>query len=153
MSQVTPFSLPDLPGPESWSVNEPVKTFDAFFEPLGELLGHDRLGYRNHCLRVFLNVRALAPTLDLTPVIPALVFHDIALWTHRTVDYLEPSAQVAQQYLARIDREDWIEPISAMILWHHKQRAYQGRHAEYVNPVRRGDMGDFTFGLQGGGSA
>ena len=37
-----------------------------------------------------------------------------------------------------------------MILWHHKQRPYVGPHAELVEPLRRADMGDFSFGLQGG---
>jgi hypothetical protein len=78
------------------------------------------------------------------------VFHDIALWTHATVDYLEPSAAVARDYLLRVGREDWLEPVEAMILWHHKQRIYRGSHAEYVEPVRRGDMGDFSFEMQGG---
>ena len=97
-----------------------------------------------------INVRALTdPALDLAPVVPALAFHDIALWTHRTVDYLEPSAEVARAHLERIDRPDWQGPVEAMILWHHKQRRYSGPHVEYVEPVRRGDMGDFTFGLQG----
>jgi len=148
-SHPAPIPLPELPGPQLWSVDEPEQAFDAYFEPLGDLLGRDRVGYRNHCQRVYINVRALAPTLELTPVIPALVFHDLAMWTHRTIDYLEPSAQLAREYLTAIDRADWIEPVTAMILWHHKQRAYRGPHAEYVEPVRRGDMGDFTFGLQG----
>lgn len=147
----SPTELPDLPGPADWSVAAPERAFEVYFEPLRELLDRDWLGYRNHCLRVFINVQALAPAdLDLAPVIPAVVFHDIAMWTHRTVDYLEPSAELACEHLTAIDRSAWIEPVRAMILWHHKQRAYTGPHAEYADPLRRADMGDFTFGLQGG---
>ena len=142
--------LPVLQGPDAWNVDDFEGAFDAYFGPLAPTLGADHVGYRNHCLRVFLNVKALAPALDLRPVVPALVFHDIALWTHRTVDYLEPSAAVAREHLERIGAHDWIAPVEAMILWHHKQRAYHGPHEEFVEPVRRGDMGDFTFGLQGG---
>ena len=41
------------------------------------------------------------------------------------------------------------EPVEAMIAWHHKQTPFRGDHAEYVEPLRRADMADFTFGLQG----
>ena len=142
--------LPDLPQPASWEGLEPERALDVYFEALFGLLGQDFEGYRNHCQRVLINVRALAPDLDTKPVVPALVFHDIALWTHGTVDYLEPSAVLAREHLEGVDRESWIGPVEAMILWHHKQRPYHGPFEEFVEPVRRGDMGDFTFGLQGG---
>ncbi|MEM6572280.1 MAG: hypothetical protein AAF957_27945, partial [Planctomycetota bacterium] len=143
-------ALDAMPDPSAWSVDDRDGAFAAHLDPFAELIGPDLPGYRNHCLRVMINVRALTdPALDLAPVVPALAFHDIALWTHRTVDYLEPSAEVARAHLERIDRPDWQGPVEAMILWHHKQRRYSGPHVEYVEPVRRGDMGDFTFGLQG----
>lgn len=98
---------------------------------------------------MLVNARALAPTLDLAPVLVALVFHDLALWTHRTVDYIDPSAQLARQHLERVGVDEWLGPVDAMIRWHHKQRRYTGPHREYGEPVRRADMGDFTFGLMG----
>lgn len=84
MKPTTPISLPELPGPELWSVDEPKRACDAFFEPLREDLGRDHLGHGNHCQRVYINSACvhqcggLAPTLDHTPVVPALVFHDLA---------------------------------------------------------------------------
>ncbi len=81
---------------------------------------------------------------------PALVFHDTALWTHRAVDYAEPSSKLAREYLLRIERSDWIGPVLAIVESRHKQRPLTGSHAEYAEPLRRADLGDFTFGLQGG---
>ena len=138
-----------LPRPGDWNAVDYEEAFDKYFDAMAEMLGPDREGYRNHCLRAFLNFRALAPDLDPTPVVPALVFHDIALWSHRTVDYIAPSSELAAAHLRDVGREDWVDPVVAMIDWHHKQRRYTGPHADYADPVRRADMGDFTFGLQG----
>ena len=95
-------TLQGLPEPSRWSAERPEEAFDLHFEGLPELLGDDRVGYRNHCLRVFGNTRALDPTLDPAPVLLALVFHDLGLWTHGTVDYIDPSIEVARAHLERV---------------------------------------------------
>ena len=139
--------------PSDWSASDPRHALDLYFDALGSLLGSDRLGYRNHCQRVLIHFRAFAPGADLAPVVPALVFHDIALWTHDTVDYIDPSSQLAREHCATIGRENWAPAVGAMIEWHHKQTTYRGPHAEFVEPLRRADMSDFTFGILGGSSA
>lgn len=142
--------LAGLPAPETLERETVEGALRLLFDASAPLFGPDLDGYRNHCLRAGELVGVLAPELAPGPVACALFFHDIALWTHRTVDYLDPSAAEARAYLARHGREDWEGPVEAMILWHHKQRAYRGPHAKWAEPVRRADMADFTFGLQGG---
>ncbi|MHC4377583.1 MAG: hypothetical protein ACYS26_13360 [Planctomycetota bacterium] len=102
-----------LPSPAAWEALPPPRALDLHFEALGERLGPDLQGYRNHCQRVLVNFRALAPRLDPRPTVVALVFHDIALWTHRTVAYIEPSAGLAREHVARIDRPELLGPVDA----------------------------------------
>lgn len=104
-----------LPDPSSWESLPPPRALDMHFEALSELLGPDLPGYRNHCQRVLVNFRALAPEQHPLPVVVALVFHDIALWTHGTVAYIEPSAELAREHVERIDRLEWLGPVDSMV--------------------------------------
>src|SRR5271157_1843120 len=100
-----------------------LATVNAILREYGSELGGDFEAYRNHASRVFLRCcRSLAePDAETTEKIAiAAALHDLAIWTERTWDYLEPSCRLARQYLAGIGRSAWTDEVEAMIAWHHK---------------------------------
>jgi hypothetical protein len=105
-------------------------------------------GYHHHCLRMLNVVLRLSedePDRRQKTEI-ALAFHDLTLFPNRTLDYLEPSVQLAGEHLSRIGRADWHEQISLMIRMHHKITAYRGPHANLVEATRKADWIDVSFG-------
>jgi hypothetical protein len=100
-----------------------LATVDAILSGYRRELGADFEAYRNHASRVFLRCLGILeqPDADTVEKIAiAAAFHDLAIWTDQTYDYLEPSCRLARQYLAGIGRGDWAGEIEAMIAWHHK---------------------------------
>ena len=120
------------------------------------LLAEDYVPYRNHCYRVLNFCLALRSEERTAMVIEkisiAAAFHDLGVWTHLTLDYLDPSRQHARAYLAATNRGEWIEEIDAMIEFHHKLRRHTAHPEWLVEPFRRADWIDIsrakvTFGL------
>jgi hypothetical protein len=122
---------------------------EGLFAPYKQQLGDDYLGYRNHVYRIvtyamhFLHDRA-----QYEPVVEtAFVYHDIGLWTHRALAYLEPSEAVA---VADNVKYGWgLDPdlLKGMIHWHHKIFPYRGVHQEVIEACRKADWIDATKGL------
>ena len=112
-------------------------------------LGADHLAYRNHCYRVT-NVCFALCTEDraqLDKIALAAAFHDLGIWTDGTLDYLEPSAQLARERLAGTQHAHWTPEVLEMIVQHHKLSRYSA-HAEWlVEPFRRADLIDVSRGL------
>jgi hypothetical protein len=112
--------------------------------------GKDRAGYRGyrgHVYRMLNFCQALAPRggegADKFAV--ACAFHD--LFVFESFDYLGPSVAAAERYLRDAGKSDWLPEVSAMIVSHHKLTAYRGEHADFVEPFRRADWVEMTFGL------
>ena len=123
---------------------------------LDELLGQhmDALGaawtpYRNHCLRVLNFAVGLSNTESDTveKLQIALAFHDLAIWTHDTIDYLDPSADLARAWLAEHGKDAWADEIADMITEHHKFTPYRGPQGPLVETLRRADLVDVSLGL------
>ncbi len=97
-------------------------TLDQLLDQYREPLGLQFEAYRNHLYRLLntINSVALLNDIELEKIAIAAVFHDLGLWTHHTLDYLDPSAQMATDYLNSINQEDWIDEVVAMIQDHHK---------------------------------
>lgn len=114
-------------------------------------LGTDEAAYLGHVRRVlgFYDKLKDAPLDDLDVI--AAFFHDLGIWTDRTNDYLPPSIEGARAYLEETGRAEGAEAVAAMIDNHHKLRAYAGPHAERVEPFRRADLIDFSFGIYSAG--
>lgn len=112
-------------------------------------LGPDVAGYRNHVYRV-LNFCALqaGPSQSTTKMAVAAVFHDLGIWTDKTVDYLQPSIRLATAYLAQSGHQDWTAEISTTILEHHKISPYRGDSQWLVEAFRRADWIDVSRGLR-----
>jgi hypothetical protein len=87
-------------------------------------------GYRNHTYRMLNFARqwiAPSPERDEKLAICA-VFHDLAVWPDGNLDYLKPSADLAEAYLDQIGRSTWKSEMRLMIQWHHKITSYRGEN-------------------------
>jgi hypothetical protein len=119
---------------------------EGLLDAHAEAIGLDLPAYRNHCFRVVNLCLAVhgddPPSRDKAQV--AAAFHDLGIWTHRTFDYLAPSAELARQYLRQSGREAWQDEVVAMITEHHKLRPAAG---DLVDAFRRADWMDVSLGL------
>jgi hypothetical protein len=115
-------------------------------------LGDDQPAYRNHVYRVaYLTAAQSIPNPEEWQQIEiAAAFHDLAIWSHGTFDYLEPSVALAEEYLQEIKRSEWGEVIGRMIRQHHKVTACRRRGGRsgmaLEEAFRRADWIDVTLG-------
>ncbi|MBX3236822.1 MAG: hypothetical protein KF814_11770 [Nitrospiraceae bacterium] len=111
-------------------------------------IGNDFPGYRNHVYRVvhLCYAGGISGAEDKEKIHLAACFHDIGIWTDKTLDYLLPSARLASEYLAGTGREAWIPEVSLMIEMHHRLRSCDGCGFPLVEVFRRADIADFSWG-------
>ena len=130
------------------SITTERRRVEDLFAPFVEVIGADLPGYRNHVYRAityamhFLNNAAEFEQLVET----AFVYHDIGLWTHRMMAYLQPSEELA---LADNRKHDWgLDPMAlrGAIHWHHKISRYTGDHQEVIEACRKADWIDASMG-------
>ncbi len=122
---------------------------DALLVERQDLLGRDFTAYYHHCCRVLNFFAALSPRDDpesLDKAAIAVAFHDLAIWTDHSLDYLEPSAALAREWLAANGLGRWCAEIEAMILDHHKVTASDG--GVLAEAFRQADWVDVTQGLR-----
>ncbi len=123
-------------------------TLDDGLKPFAEQLGRDHIAYRNHCARVLHAYASIVKDeTAMRQAAVATIYHDLGIWTDGTLDYLEPSAELARQAVLDMGESAWVDPVTAMVRWHHKLRAYRGAHAAAVEPYRRADSADVMLGL------
>lgn len=128
---------------------EQAPLLDTLLEAHKSAIGNAWTPYRNHCMRV-LNFAVLlsnteSDTLDKLQI--ALAFHDVGVWTHDTIDYLDPSADLARTWLADNGNANWADEIADMITEHHKFTAYSGTQGRLVETLRRADLVDVSLGI------
>lgn len=114
-----------------------------------EVIGKDYSGYRNHVYRaITYAMHFLGNEPDFEPLVEtAFVYHDIGLWTHHALNYLEPSEALA---LADNEKYGWgLDPdaLSGAIHWHHKIRPYKGPHEQVIEACRKADWVDASKGM------
>jgi hypothetical protein len=127
-----------------------LDTLDAILERHTGALGGDFTPYRNHAYRV-INFCAALSTEDVAQLEKmqiAVAFHDLGIWTDHTFDYLAPSIERARTFLAEQGRVAWQAEIEAMILEHHKVRTYRAQPEWLVEPFRRADWIDVSYGAR-----
>ncbi len=114
-------------------------------EPIGPLYD----GYRGHVYRMFNCCLALqcCSREEQDQLAIAAAFHDLGLWSARTLDYLPPSVVLAQQWLRCHGHDPWSADIGLMIDFHHKLRPYRGQGPALVELFRKADLVDFSRGL------
>lgn len=110
-------------------------------------LGKEATAYRNHCYRVLNFYTAfVGKTADhLNKGAIAIAFHDLGIWTEHTLDYLQPSVALAQDYLNQTGHSFWSEDISLMIDNHHKLTAFHQN--ALVEGLRKADWLDVSLGV------
>ena len=122
---------------------------DELLEGYRPVLGADYDAYRNHCLRLFNFCTALTGDDKEAEhkIAVAAAFHDLGIWTEKTLDYLAPSQLLAQRYLEKNFKASWCKEIDAMISEHHKLTRYRLNLSWLVEAFRKADLIDLTGGL------
>jgi hypothetical protein len=131
----------------------PIESYHPLIEEIlsefNEVIGADYLAYRNHVYRV-VNLCFAARECgaeEKEKIQVAACFHDIGIWTATTLDYLLPSVQEAEKYLAAKGKRGWIPEVSQMIEMHHRTRPCDDSPYPLVETFRRADVADFSLGL------
>lgn len=111
-------------------------------------MGDQMMAYKNHVYRV-LNFCLMfhQPTPDeVDKLAIGAAFHDLGMWPGDQIDYLDPSIELAQQYLQRTGREAWSKDVSMMIEYHHRFRKCPAAFPPLVEVLRKGDWVDASMG-------
>ncbi|MFK7968744.1 MAG: HD domain-containing protein [Bacteroidia bacterium] len=119
---------------------------DGILNQHHEALGLDLLAYSGHCYRVLNYMRFLGMDEDdLDLALVALPFHDLAVWTEKSMDYLEPSFLLAKSYVEEKELDLDINHLRIIILGHHKtSKIDQSPVAELL---RKADLIDLSKGM------
>ena len=114
-----------------------------------DIIGSDLEGYRGHIYRVLsYSMHFLKGNETYLPVIAtALVYHDLGLWSDKTLSYIEPSCSLAKEKMDEAFSEEEHQLMYDIIFWHHKFTPFEGPHADIVNAVRQADWMDASFGV------
>jgi len=122
------------------------ESFEIIFDKFKDLLGNNAMGYRGHCYRVLNYMHYLKLSeQDMEIVAVAIPFHDIGVWSHNTMDYLEVSFLEARKYIRMNKLTVDEEQIETLILDHHTIRSLKDR--DLAEKMRKADLVDLSFGL------
>lgn len=137
-------------------IQDPIPLLEEILGKWKNEIGNDYAGYRNHVYRVVHLCFSLHSHLsddpsrneeDWNKIIIAAAFHDLGIWSEKTIDYLEPSVQLANEYLTDGQLEQWIPEVSLMIDLHHRFRKYNNEEYPLVEIFRKADLVDFSLGM------
>jgi len=107
----------------------------------------DFAAYHNHCYRVLNFCLALCGDVgELEKISIAVAFHDLAIWTNKSFDYLSPSRALARAYLEKNALLHWQDEIEMMIEQHHKITPYKHHSTWLVESFRQADWIDVSVG-------
>nr|WP_245717305.1 hypothetical protein [Nocardia jejuensis] len=118
---------------------------DAVLDRYRAELGGEYAAYRNHVLRCF-NYHSILLDTETLPDAAALAWaiHDLGVWTAGTMDYLEPSAALADDLLDDFGITD-AALVRRMVMDHHRIRPVgQDR---LVETFRIADRVDASHGI------
>lgn len=112
------------------------------------VIAEDFEGYRNHIYRVMTySMHFLHYNETYLDVIgTALVYHDIGLWTDKTLAYLEPGAKLARERCFTYSEEE-LTLQDNIIFNHHKIWPFVGQNGNIVEAVRKADWIDASNGI------
>jgi hypothetical protein len=152
--------MPSVSGEYDAFIKDKDDVLNYYLEKHHKIIGNDIVPYRNHCLRVlaFTKYHLSKAGIEIKPHIHnilamSLAYHDIALWTDGTLNYLEPSAarmneRVSEEmksskqaegdegtgyvpqlmHWSSFERDAHIA--RAIIMYHHKYTDYDARNEE-----------------------
>ncbi len=121
------------------------ETFEQIFQEHNEVIGKDLERYRGHCYRLlnYINYWKLTEEeLKLCEV--AIPFHDIGIWTSKTMNYLDPSFEAAKKYVRKNNLNIDEAILENMIVSHHKISTIKNN--SMAEKLRKADLIDLTFG-------
>ena len=131
-------------------ITDPLPTVEAILDRHRGDLAVDHSAYRNHVYRVWHYCAAFRGDLideaEAEKIAVAGCFHDLGIWTHKTFDYLDPSAELARRYLEEQGRPEDFHDVGPMIHFHHKVTRYRADDGALVEAFRRADWLDVTQG-------
>jgi hypothetical protein len=112
-------------------------------------IGADFAGYKNHVYRVlhYCFAQRECSTEERHKLIIAGAFHDLGIWSDKTVDYLPPSVALARAYLSANGLAAWSDEIALIIDEHHKLRPYRDTRFPLIELFRKADLADFSLGF------
>jgi hypothetical protein len=122
-------------------------TIDCILNTYRSELGENYESYRNHVYRVYnFALTRLHPNEELEKLSIAAAFHDLGIWTNKTLDYLEPSAKLAREYCRKLNLSSYdTNEVEIIINNHHKLSEVESSVLAEV--FREADLIDLTFGL------
>jgi len=123
---------------------------ETILQEYQNIIDRDYQGYLNHCKRVAACCLILSQDSredTIRKIAIAVAFHDIGIWTSKTIDYLEPSVKVMLSYLTLHQLLDWQIEITLMITEHHKLTTTKCSEYPLVEYFRQADYADFSLGL------
>jgi hypothetical protein len=111
-----------------------------------DVIGFEYDGYRNHLYRVltYTNHFLGGDETNRDVIETALVYHDIGLWTARTLAYLEPGVELARKECTYKYTPEQLELQDSIIINHHKIWPSTQR---IVEAVRKADWIDASNGI------
>lgn len=129
-------------------IREHAPVLDSILEDWRPALGESAIAYENHCYRApnFCLAFCDESAETTSKVSIAAAFHDLGIWANNTYDYLDPSKQLAHQYLANRNLDAWSEEIETMIEQHHKLTKCSSDPSWLAEPFRKADWIDVSRG-------
>lgn len=130
--------------------SECIQNLEKILSEYKDLIDKDYNGYFNHCIRMAGCCLMLSQKQDsesIHKIAIAAAFHDIGIWTENTLDYLQPSVEALNKYLAAHQLMHFQEELSLMITEHHKLTPAHYPNHELVECFRQADYADFSLGI------
>jgi hypothetical protein len=131
-------------------LEDDIPSLESILNEWREAIGNQYEPYKNHVYRVLNFCFALhqCSEEDKQKLIITGCFHDIGIWSDDTIDYLEPSIELAKKYLKEKSKEEWSDEIELMIDLHHKFRTVKNCEYPLVEVFRKGDWVDVSKGMR-----
>lgn len=110
-----------------------------------EALGADFEPYLNHCLRVYFYTRTLLLQKENRKLAIAIAFHDLDIWSGKSMAYLDGSSEMAVDYLQKNELSYLPDEMRFIISNHHKLTKIKGNIE--AEALRKADLIDLTAGF------
>lgn len=129
---------------------EDIPLLENILTPYKDKLSKDYRAYRYHLYRIINFCLLLESKLNpeqVEKIVIAACFHDLGIWTNNTFDYLQPSINLARNYLEANGLASWSSEIALMIEQHHKCTCYKDDNRFLVDVFRKADWIDVSLGI------
>lgn len=107
-------------------------------------LGQDYEAYHNHAQRVYYYGITFLLMRENTKLAIAAAFHDLDIWTGKSMDYIPGSVTLARRYLESSDFGILADEVGFIIKKHHKLRPIKGNIE--AEAFRKADLTDLSRG-------